>query len=97
MPLTITSANDVNTLLRWFLGIRDEYDSTVDDNIHFENAREAAVRLADQANKTLSAGVTGSQIRELWERAEAGPWYDDEDYEWDRGPAIVDIDTGGLT
>lgn len=60
MPLTITSANDVNTLLRWFLGIRDQYDTTVDDNIHFENAREAAVRL-------------------------------------DRGPAIVDIDTGGLT
>jgi hypothetical protein len=95
MPLTITSASDINTLLNWILGNRD--DDAVDDSVQFEAAREAAVRLADQANKTLSAGLRGDKVREAWDRVEAGPWYDDEPYEWDRGPDIEDVDTGGLT
>lgn len=97
MPLPIGDANDVNTVLHWILGIRDGHTEDVDDSVLFESAREAAVRLADRANKTLSAGLNGTRVREAWDQVEAGPWHDDEPYEWDRGPDIEDVDTGGLT
>lgn len=46
--MTITEANDVNTLLRGVL------DQAVDDEL-----LDAAKRLADRANKALGAGYTG--------------------------------------
>jgi hypothetical protein len=62
MALTIGEAQDVNTLLNHYL----QQSRNGLDVPGAEAACEAAARLADKANKALSAGLSGEQVRELW-------------------------------
>lgn len=73
MALTIGEAQDVNSLLNWLLGIRPEYTEMTDEELATE-ARAAAERLADKANKALSAGLNGKSVNEAWRHVEVGPW-----------------------
>jgi hypothetical protein len=63
MALTVTEASAVNTLIDYLLGNRNALGGP--DRL---DARQAAELLADHANKTLSAGVTGSHVRQDWHR-----------------------------
>lgn len=59
MALTVTEAMAVNTLLDYLIGTHK--DGRTD-------ARLAAELLADHANKTLSAGLTGAAVQQAWHR-----------------------------
>lgn len=74
--MTITEANDANTLLQWVLGIRQPSDVDVDDQELADAAEEAAARLADRAHRQLSAGLTGDAVHQGWAVVEACPWRD---------------------
>lgn len=75
MALTIGEAQDVNSLLEWVLGIRPQYTEMTDEELATE-ARASAERLADKANKTLSAGLNGKRVNDAWQHVEVGPWRD---------------------
>ena len=75
MALTIGEAHDVNTLLDWMLGIRRPSNSDSDEELRHE-AKEAAARLADKANKALMAGIRGADVLAAWGTVEVGPWQD---------------------
>jgi hypothetical protein len=62
MALTIGDANDINHVLDYMLGTRDGARLTA------EQVRESAIRLADHACKTLSAGINGDGVRKRWDR-----------------------------
>ena len=81
MALTITEADDVNTLLRWLFGIRQPGTANIDDQDHADKAEDAAARLADAAAKKLMAGLRGNDVHGHWCRVEACPWHDDETME----------------
>lgn len=60
--LTVSEANAVNELLRWFLGrpgATGEYCTP-------ERAREAAALLADHAHRTIMCGLNGDAVRSAW-------------------------------
>lgn len=62
MALTVTQAQDVNTLIDWVLRIdRPGFPAPTSDE-----AREAAERLAADARKRLMAGVTAAEIAAHW-------------------------------
>jgi hypothetical protein len=68
--MTIGEANNLNTLLRYLLDLVDPAhisDTPQDD------ARAAAVELADRAYKALYAGITGDDVLRRWARREAPP------------------------
>lgn len=75
MALTVSESHDVNTLLDWLLGIRNPYTIGSDEELMSE-AKASAMRLADKANKTLMAGLTGVRVEDAWQRVEACPWQD---------------------
>ena len=77
MALTITEAHDVNTLLDWILGIRNQHSTGTDEERAAE-AQAAAGRLADKANKTLMAGLDMRRVNEAWDHVQVGPWQDGE-------------------
>lgn len=62
MALTIGEAHDVNTLLEHVL----QHSRAGLGVPSLDEAREAAARLADKANKTLMAGLTGERVRAAW-------------------------------
>lgn len=61
--MTVTQSNDVNTLLRWAMDVPRAYGGGV---VTSREAMEAAARLADAANKRLSAGLDGKSVRRMW-------------------------------
>ena len=60
MALTIGEASAYNLLLDYFLGSQSGLP------VYSEDAKNAAVLLADHAHKSLSAGWTGDQVTERW-------------------------------
>jgi hypothetical protein len=56
--VTITEANDINTVLYWAMGQMRPYDEHPSD----AEATEAARRLAARANKTLMAGLRPDEV-----------------------------------
>lgn len=72
MALTIGEATDVNVLLDWMLGVPSHGQKT--DEQASAEAQAAAERLADKANKALSAGIRSVDVRTNWVRVEACPW-----------------------
>lgn len=74
MALTISEAHDVNTLLDWMLGIRRASSAADTDEHLAEEAKAAAARLADKANKSLMAGIRSEDVLKAWDQVEAGPW-----------------------
>lgn len=56
--MTITDANDVNTVLGWAMGHEDWHGAPVTD----EDATTAGRRLAARAHKALSAGLSAGQV-----------------------------------
>lgn len=64
MSLTVTEASAVNHLLRYVLGLHRPGFPAVST----EQARQAAILLADHADRTLSAGLTGRDV-------EAAAWH----------------------
>lgn len=76
--MNISEANDVNTLLRWLTGdlphvdesnLLDDADLVLQQD---DDARKAAMRLADRAYKALHAGLTGDRVQEAWEKVCVG-------------------------
>lgn len=66
--LSVTEANDINTVLRHLLGLPGALGETV----RREDAEIAATRLADQAYKRLRAGLSGREVAAAFvQRAEA--------------------------
>jgi hypothetical protein len=57
MPMPISDAHDINTLLNWVMG-RHRHDEPVTLN----DATDAARRLAAKANKALMAGPTQDDV-----------------------------------
>lgn len=74
--MTVTEANDTNTLLQWILGIRQPGDVDVDDQELADEAEKAAARLADRARLQQPAGLTGDAVHDGWAAVEACPWRD---------------------
>lgn len=66
--MNVTEANRINILLAWLL----ELDDGLGESITHEEGRDAACKLADAANRALSAGLTGDQVRALWHWADSG-------------------------
>jgi hypothetical protein len=64
--MNVKESCDVNYLLGYLLGHNPNGSMKRDR----AGAIEAAAALADKANKTLSAGLTGDRVRALW--AESG-------------------------
>lgn len=64
--MTITEACRVNQLLKWLLGIVEHPGP-----VTYRDAGHAAEYLADRANAALSAGVSGKDVTQVWERITA--------------------------
>lgn len=64
MALTVQQAHDVNTVLSWVISAELAEDA-VRPPTH-DQARAAAGRLAEDANRRLMAGLDGSQVLERW-------------------------------
>lgn len=60
--MNISEANDLNTLLHYVLNLSDALGVTPSD----DQARDAAERLADRANKALGAGLTSDTVVAAW-------------------------------
>jgi hypothetical protein len=72
--MNITEANHANTLLRYLLNEPDVMGRvpTADE------ARAAAVALADRSRRALGAGLSGADVDALWDDLELpGCWPDD--------------------
>lgn len=67
--MNISEANDVNHVLRWALDAARGRRSASNERI----AREAAIRLAGRAHKTLSAGYTAEQVNDWWPQPQPQP------------------------
>lgn len=67
--VNIAEANDTNVILRYLLGLRGDTVASPSD----KQAKEAAVRLADRANKATLATITGKQVTEAWSDVEVCP------------------------
>lgn len=72
--MNVGEANDLNTLLRYVLGIRRDHEVDVDDQEFCDDAEDAAARLAERANKALNAGLKEVDVRDAWQNLELGPW-----------------------
>jgi len=62
--MSITDANDLNHVLEFLLGMPQPGFRGPDSDF----AQAAACRLADRANKALSAGIDGVQVTKHWPR-----------------------------
>jgi len=60
--MTVTDATNVNTLLEWLFGLRGVDGKRVSE----VDAGQAALELAEKANKTLMAGITPKQVSAYW-------------------------------
>jgi hypothetical protein len=68
MPISITLATQINSLIGYLLGPLHDYSRSVSS----EDAAHAAAQLADQAGKALGAGWHGEQVKERWAKQRAG-------------------------
>ncbi|MEU8270168.1 hypothetical protein AB0B89_23790 [Sphaerisporangium sp. NPDC049002] len=66
MALTNSEADAVRVLTHWLLGVHDPVVSIPADG----QACDALVLLADSAVKKNDGGLTGAQVRELWQTVE---------------------------
>jgi len=65
MPMTVSDAASIQTVLRYLLG------EDLDRHDHLAGQREHAVlaslmHLADRSRRVLQAGLSGEQVRERW-------------------------------
>lgn len=67
MAFTNSEADAVRVLTHWLLGIHDPVVGIPADG----EACDALVLLADVAEKKNDGGLTGVQVRELWQTVEA--------------------------
>lgn len=74
--MNIAEANDLNTTLRYLLGLRTEFEQNVDDQDLYDNAREATVRLVERGHEVLGPGLRREDIEDAWERLDLPPWRD---------------------
>jgi hypothetical protein len=65
MALSVTQANQVNVLLGWLLEIPHAGPES-DVLATSQDARFAAMALADAAHRVLYAGTTGAGVMKLW-------------------------------
>lgn len=72
MALTIEQANDVNTVLRWALGIPLEL-GVLKVDVTDDKAHDAAMRLVGHARKALSAGLGTADVEAAWPAQSEGP------------------------
>ena len=63
MSMTNAEANAVNQLLDWLL----EHVKPQREKVTFDEAKAAAVLLADHAYKQLYAGIDGRYVAQLWD------------------------------
>lgn len=62
--MNITESNNVNTVLRFFLGSEGPTGQTVT----FDQAKAAACNLATRANQCVGAGLRGPDVDALFEK-----------------------------
>lgn len=67
--MNVTESCDVNTLIGWLLGRQKPSGGLYSSH----EAKEAAAALADRADKRLSAGLNGFDVRGEW-NPRRPPW-----------------------
>ena len=60
--MNVMESCDVNTVLKYLLGLPGPGGAAIEHGI----ALSCAERLCDRAHKTLSAGITPSELRAAW-------------------------------
>jgi len=62
MPMTISDAASIQTVLRYLLG--EDFAPTADEREQLVLA--SLTHLADRSRRVLQAGLSGEQVRERW-------------------------------
>lgn len=74
--MNITESSDINTVLAWLTRTAPECPEGMDEDdwllAQDDDAKRAAVALADRAHRALHAGMRGADVERLWVRVSVG-------------------------
>lgn len=84
--MNLREANDLDIVLRYFLGIPLPGGTPMGDEELSDAVEEITASLADRAHQLWPSALTGDAVHAAWRHLELGPWVDDLSV-----PFVVDV------